>query len=136
MLIVLFSNASSKPGAMMVHFFNADTTCIAMRCPRRSVYIASHAKLNRIDFRTIGDDIFNLNMAFYMLIFGYDQEFALHLISFILNKPKCYDFLNYARLSGCDPDERVKVYELKNDEDSDDREVVLSAKPAQMQYFM
>jgi hypothetical protein len=75
-------------------------------------------------------------MAFYMLVFWYDQEFAVHFISFILNKRKCYYFLNYAWLSGRDPDEGVKVYELKNNQDSYNFEVMLSAKPANMQYFM
>lgn len=75
-------------------------------------------------------------MTFDMLIFGDNQEFTFHLISFILNKHQYYNLLNYARLGGRDPDEGVKVYKLKNDQYTYNREVMLSAKPTHMQYFM
>lgn len=120
----------------MIHFFNANSTSIAMRCPWRTVYIASHAKFDGIHFRTIGYDVFDLNMTLDMLIFRDRQEFAVHLISFVLNKHQYYNFLNYARLGSRDPDEGVKVCKLKNDEYPYHRKVMLSAKPAQMQYFV
>jgi hypothetical protein len=130
LLIILFSNASSKPRAVVIHLFYADATYIAMGGPWRTINIASHAKFYRIHLYTIRNDVRYLYMASNMLIFGDQQELAIHFIFFVLNRDRNYDFLNYAGLSGGDPDEGVKVDELENNEHSDEREIMLSAKPA------
>lgn len=55
---------------MMIHFLDTDPTDIAVTCSRRPIDVASETKFNPADFESLGDDIADLDMTFYMLIFG------------------------------------------------------------------
>jgi hypothetical protein len=57
LLIISLSNAGAQPGAMMIHFLDADTTDVTVARSRRSIDITGHTEFDSINLNAFWKDI-------------------------------------------------------------------------------
>ena len=69
----------------MVHFLYAYSTNIAMTGSGRSIDVTGEAKFNPAYFDCLGDDVADLDMTFYVLIFGYGEIVILCFVFLVLS---------------------------------------------------
>ena len=69
----------------MIHFLDTYSTNIAMTGSGRSIDVTGEAKFNPAYFDSLGDDITDLDMTFYVLVFGYGEIVTFCFVFFILS---------------------------------------------------
>lgn len=81
MFVISFADAGAKPGTMVIHLFDADSTNITMTGSGWSVDIAGETKLDSIDTNGLRNNIAYLNMTLNVLVLGNGQIFFIWFAS-------------------------------------------------------